>query len=160
MVTTYARKPSEVTDALAALKSVLDDALDEAPNELELLRARASLRGRHSMWKDAAEDLPRILDQDPTGHWSWYRLAPLVRKTADPQRYRSHCVEMRERCSSVRHHSSFQCSCELAPLKLSWQTAETICGNDGIVPGRNARFSNWNSEQRNSQFVDIEGTNP
>jgi tetratricopeptide (TPR) repeat protein len=62
-------------------------------NSTEAVRAlveRAHVRGRTKRWKEASADLKQALQINPTDHWSWYLLTPVLIQTGDFAEYQKH----------------------------------------------------------------------
>jgi tetratricopeptide (TPR) repeat protein len=64
---------------------------------LELLSFRADLHARSGRFQAAASDLARVIDIDPTTHWNWYVLAPLLIQSGDIADYQGRCKTMLNR---------------------------------------------------------------
>jgi tetratricopeptide (TPR) repeat protein len=58
---------------------------------------RAHQYARLGQWPEAARDLSRAVELDPTEHWEWFRLAPVLQTLEDKKRYKEHCGQMLER---------------------------------------------------------------
>ena len=67
------------------------------PENRPLLVEHANLAARAGRWSEAAESLSLAVELDPTDHWGWYHLAPLLVETGQLDRYRTHCREMLDR---------------------------------------------------------------
>jgi WD40 repeat protein/tetratricopeptide (TPR) repeat protein len=109
---------------LASAIMLLGRIVQARPNDVPLLEKRAHLYARRGQWKEAAEDFSRVIELDPSEHWHWYRLAPLLVETGQLERYRRHCREMRERFGNADAMTSgraIQASLFLADAADDWK---------------------------------------
>jgi serine/threonine protein kinase/tetratricopeptide (TPR) repeat protein len=78
---------------------VLSEPLDlraQASGALVLQR-RGELRARRTRWNEAAADLGRALELNPTDHLRWHSLAAVLVEQGDSAAYREHCRRSLER---------------------------------------------------------------
>jgi serine/threonine protein kinase/tetratricopeptide (TPR) repeat protein len=84
---------------LAQAEQPLEEALTQTnqarPEDIiDALSLRAGLRARRGQWRAAASDLARVVEADPSKHWSWYVLAPLLVLAGDLPAYQQECHAM------------------------------------------------------------------
>ncbi len=77
-------------------------ALNLQPDNVAWLHARAELYVRLGHWKEAADDLGRVLEREPNKDWTWYERSPLLILAQDEAGYRQHCRQMLDRYADTR----------------------------------------------------------
>jgi serine/threonine protein kinase/Flp pilus assembly protein TadD len=78
--------------AAQALQNMLQD-LSVQTNSVELFRQRGSIYGRCARWKEAADDLARVVQADPDDDMAWHKLAPALVQSGQLEAYHQHCRE-------------------------------------------------------------------
>ena len=92
--TSFVRRPSNRIAVLDAAMAVMSRENEQDGESLG--RLKTYFFGQQNKWQEAAKALKMVLEQDPSDHWDWYQLGPLLRET-DLVAYFSHCVETRNR---------------------------------------------------------------
>jgi WD40 repeat protein/predicted Zn-dependent protease len=149
---THLVPPDEVVDRVAKLR----------PKDTRLWIARAHHYGRRGQWQQAAEDLARAIDLDPSDHVAWFLHAPVRLRLGDVKGYRQACREMLTRFGRTKDPyiaDRTAKTCLLAPdavgdLKPVAELAEqAVTGTEkdgdyrwlllvrGLADYRNGRFS-------------------
>jgi tetratricopeptide (TPR) repeat protein len=62
----------------------------EAARKTLEVRSRGESHARAGQWKEASADFSELVELEPTNHWNWYQLAPLLVETGDLEGYRKH----------------------------------------------------------------------
>jgi tetratricopeptide (TPR) repeat protein len=75
----------------------LGQAIQDQPQSTNLLRLRADLLARLGRWQEAAGDLRKVIELDPSDQWDWYRSAVLLLQIGDVPACRIHCQRMVDR---------------------------------------------------------------
>ena len=91
-------KSNEVEQIVAAM---LKPGAQSASERIAALRTRIDLSGRRGQWKEAAGDLSKLLELDPSGVHDHLQLAALLVETGDLEGYRAHCRKMLSRFSGT-----------------------------------------------------------
>jgi serine/threonine-protein kinase len=73
------------------LTELLTATRDTDPRAARLRAIRGSTRAQRGQWQEAAPDLARAFDLDPTDYWNAYLLAPLLVETGDRTAYAALC---------------------------------------------------------------------
>jgi len=87
-------KSAEADPMLAAM---LKPGAPSASERIAALRTRIDLSGRRGQWKEAAADLSKLPELDPSGVHDHLQLAALLVETGDLKAYRAHCRKMASR---------------------------------------------------------------
>jgi len=82
---------------IARSEQALSDKLASQPARPDLLRFRASLRGRMGHWREAAADLSKVVQLRPDDHQPFPNLAAALVELGDLEAYRRLCAQIRER---------------------------------------------------------------
>jgi tetratricopeptide (TPR) repeat protein len=94
-------------------------AASDADSRTARLRAiRGSARARRGQWREAASDLARAFELDPTDHWNAYLLAPLLVETGDRKTYEDLCRKCLTQFAGTANHdiaTRMTLACLLAP---------------------------------------------
>ena len=80
-------KPEE---AERLFSEVLTPANESQPQSVGLLRWRGDFRVRHGRWTEAASDYAKVVALDPSDHWNYLLLAPLLAQAGDYSGYDKH----------------------------------------------------------------------
>jgi len=83
--------------AVEAALGVLDRLAGTHPDDPAVRALRAEAHGRLGRWDEVAADLAGMTELDPSDHYAWYRIAPLLLHRGDGPGYRRHCRRMLER---------------------------------------------------------------
>ena len=87
-------KSAEADQMLAAM---LKPGAQSASERIAALRTRIDLSGRRGQWKEAAADLGKLLELDPSAVHDHLQLAAVLVETGDLEAYRAHCPKMLSR---------------------------------------------------------------
>jgi tetratricopeptide (TPR) repeat protein len=87
-------RPAEAEQLLTRL---LTNANASAAQTVQILADRASIRARRGRWEEAAADLARAIENDPTDEMLWHCLAAIQVQTGQLDAYREHCRKSIER---------------------------------------------------------------
>jgi tetratricopeptide (TPR) repeat protein len=91
------RREGKHDEAQDLANDVLAPALKSPLRSPGLLRRRADFCARRGRWGEAATDLGRAIELNPTDHQPWTLLAPLLAQRDDVEAYRGHCHKSLER---------------------------------------------------------------
>ncbi len=113
-------RAGKLAEAEAPLNRLLAETNDAAIPRV--LMFRAFLRADNGRLQEAATDLKRVLEIDPSDHMPWFQLAPLLVQIGETNEYRNHCEAMLRRFSGTTSASvaerTAKC-CLLTPSALS-----------------------------------------
>jgi tetratricopeptide (TPR) repeat protein len=84
----------KLAEAEEPLNRVLAQANDHVA---QLLLFRADLRAKTGRFQEAATDLEQVIQINPSNHWPWFTVAPLLVQTGETVKYRTCCKEMLSR---------------------------------------------------------------
>jgi WD40 repeat protein/serine/threonine protein kinase len=87
----------KLAEAEQLLARLLTEADNSAAQTVQILTERAHLLARSGRWQEAAADLARAIENDPTDSLSWLWLAGLQVQTGQLDAYRDHCRKSLER---------------------------------------------------------------
>jgi tetratricopeptide (TPR) repeat protein len=82
---------------IAKSEQALSEKLASQPARPDLLRFRASLRGRMGRWREAAADLSKVVELRPDNHQPLPNLAAALVEVGDLESYRRLCAQIRQR---------------------------------------------------------------
>lgn len=88
------REQKKFTEAEQVLAATLTPAVLNQPASLKLLFARADLMGRQGRWAEAAADAAKCVEYQPSEHYNYHMLAPLLVVTRDRQAYDALCQKV------------------------------------------------------------------
>ena len=95
----------QLDQAEQVMDGLLSDSTGGGYFEAQVLALRADLRARSGRFKEAAEDLTRVVEIDPADHWNWFMLSPLVVHLGDEAKYQSLRTAMLERFGNLEQFS-------------------------------------------------------
>ena len=87
-------KAGKLAEAEEPVSTLLAQANDQVA---QLLMLRASLRAQAGRFQDAVGDLEQVIQINPSNHWPWFILTPLLIQTGETTKYRTQCKEMLRR---------------------------------------------------------------
>jgi serine/threonine protein kinase/tetratricopeptide (TPR) repeat protein len=118
----YAEVEQFFTDAMKAMPT------NESPAQVaQILRARGAFRAQHGHWEEAASDLARAVEVEPTEHWNWFLLAPVFVQAGDVFAYNEFRQAMLARFGSTAIPSIAERTAKAcALLPVSGDAAESI----------------------------------
>jgi WD40 repeat protein/serine/threonine protein kinase len=87
----------ELSQAEQLLTRLLTNANNSADQTVQILTLRANVRVRTRQWQAAAADFEQAIEYNPTDHFFWQWLAPLLVQTGQLDSYREHCRKSLER---------------------------------------------------------------
>jgi tetratricopeptide (TPR) repeat protein len=87
-------KPVEAEKLFTRLLAETNSSADQ---KVQFLTYRADIRARSGRWEEAATDLARAVENNPTNHLLWHSLAPLLVQNSQLEAYREHCRKSLER---------------------------------------------------------------
>ena len=136
-------KSAEADQMLAAM---LNPGAQSASVRIAALRTRIDLSGRRGQWKEAATDLSKLLEWDPSGVHDHLQLAALLVETGDLEAYRAHCRKMLSRFSGTNDDAGTldqtAKACLLVPGAASdLETASQLAGKAVALGKDSAWFS-------------------
>jgi tetratricopeptide (TPR) repeat protein len=101
---------------------------NESPAQVaQILRARGAFRAQHGHWEEAASDLARAVEVEPTEHWNWFLLAPVFVQAGDVFAYNEFRQAMLARFGSTAIPSIAERTAKAcALLPVSGDAAESI----------------------------------
>lgn len=108
----------KLSEAEEPLNSLLAQENDRVA---QLLFFRASLRAEMGRFQDAASDLEQVIKIDPSNHWPWFNLTPLLVRAGEFPEYRTNCKEMLRRFNDTTEApiaNRIAKSCLLVPSTL------------------------------------------
>jgi len=79
-------------DAETLLKKLSISTMTNKPQQLALLRTRGNIHARLGHWKEASTDFSKVIELQPTNHYDYHALAPLLVQNGDLDAYRQHSV--------------------------------------------------------------------
>ena len=87
----------KLAEAGQLLTRLLTQADNSAAFTVQILTDRAGVRARSGRWEEAAADLARAIENDPTDRQLWFGLAVIQVQTGQLDAYREHCRKSLER---------------------------------------------------------------
>jgi len=92
-----AARDGKLAEAEQPLDRLLADANVTPAQTTQVLSFRGNLRAQSGRFPDAAADLSRLVESDPSDHWNWYLLTPLLIQSGKIAEYQTHCKAMLDR---------------------------------------------------------------
>jgi tetratricopeptide (TPR) repeat protein len=90
-------RDGKLAQAEARLDRLLAATNGDGEQTAQLLALRAKILARTTRWEQAAADLARATQLDPSEYFSWYMLTPLLIESGKVAEYRAHCKAMLDR---------------------------------------------------------------
>jgi tetratricopeptide (TPR) repeat protein len=88
-------------EAEPLLNAMLKESGSGGRFEIQVLELRADVLARTGRFAEAAVDLTRLTQLDPTNHWNWFILAPLLVEVGDEQGYDTLRKDMLDRFENL-----------------------------------------------------------
>ena len=149
-------------EAEKLLAEVLKPAAQAQPQGTGALRIWVSLSGRQGRWKDAATNLDKLLEVDPSDAYAHLQLAALLAETGDLGAYRAHCRKMLARFGGTNDAAILgqtAIACLLVPgASGDLETASQLAGK-AVTLGKDSawlsffQFGNGLAEYRRGQYA-------
>jgi thiol-disulfide isomerase/thioredoxin len=87
----------KLADAEAPLNQLLLETNDDTDQTVQFLALRGNVLARTARWQQAADDLARATQIDPSSYWNWNILTPLLIQSGKIADYQAHCKAMLDR---------------------------------------------------------------
>jgi len=115
------------------------------PESAGLIYDRAGLFARRGRWKEAVADYSRVIEFEPTAHYNYHLLAPLLAQSGDVEGYRRLCARILARFGSTEDPSIAErmtkdclilpdSGVDLAAVGKMAETAVTVGKTNGLLP--------------------------
>jgi len=114
----------------------------------QILAFRGYIHAQGGQWQDAATDLKRVIEMDPSDHVPWYLLTPVLVQTGDIAAYQAHCKAMLDRFGKTTHPEVAERtakSCLLLPFAVGPADLVLVgkVADNAVTLGKNSPWAHW-----------------
>jgi thiol-disulfide isomerase/thioredoxin len=99
-------RDGKLAEAEEPLNRLLAGGNDATAQTVQILTFRANSRAQSGRFPEAAADLARAIEIDPSDHWNWFVLAPLLIQSGKIADYQARCKAMLHRFGNTTNSSS------------------------------------------------------
>ena len=131
---------------------IIQNHLDGLQNYLDALQYRqqdeSETEARLGHWQSAATNLMQVIAVNPTNHWNWFLLAPILIQSGDLSGYRKDCQAMLSRFGETQDSKIADRTakvCLLLPSAVSPQELTTVgkLAERAVALGTNSPWMYW-----------------